>query len=246
MLRDRVGGVMQSLDWLLLFRAPYGERVVDAVLTTLELSLTAWVFALVIGTVVGVMREAPLRAARWAATAFVEIFRNVPLLVQLFLIYFVLPRVLPLPVRQMLFQLGWEFVSAVLTLSLYAAAKIAEHVRSGLNSVGAGVRLAAMSTGLTWSAAQRSVVGPLVLRIIVPSLTSEFVTVFKSSSLAMTVGVVETSYLTQQLGLQTFHWVEASTVGTLVYLVCAWSVAGLMSLVERWTYVPGLLRRGAT
>lgn len=236
---------MQQLDWLLLFRAPYGERVLDAVLTTLELSLLSWVFALVIGVVAGLLREAPARAARLAATAFVEIFRNVPLLVQLFFIYFVLPRVLPLPLRQILFAFGWEFVSAVLTLSLYTGAKIAEHVRSGLNTVGVGVRQAAMSTGLTWIAAQRHVVGPLVLRTIVPGLTSEFVTVFKSSSLAMTIGVVETSYLTQQLGLQTFHWVEASTLGTVVYLLCAWSVAGFMSLVERWTYVPGLLRRGA-
>jgi glutamate/aspartate transport system permease protein len=233
-----------SLDWSLLFRAPYGERVADAVLTTLQLSLVSWIFALIIGVAVGLMREAPVRAVRLVATGFVEIFRNVPLLVQLFLIYFVLPRALPLPLRQALFQLGWEFVAAVLTLSLYTAAKVAEHVRSGLNSVGVGIRQAAMSTGLTWVAAQRYVVGPLVLRIIVPSLTSEFVTVFKSSSLAMTIGVVETSYLTQQLGLQTFHWVETSTVGTLVYLVCAWSVAGLMSLIERWTLVPGLLRRG--
>lgn len=236
---------MQSLDWLLLFRAPYGERVVDAVLTTVELSLTAWMFALVIGVVAGLMREAPAGAVRAVATGFVEIFRNVPLLVQLFFIYFVLPRILPLPLRQVLFHFGWEFLSAVLTLSLYTGAKIAEHVRSGLNTVGIGVRHAAMSTGLTWIAAQRYVVGPLVLRTIVPGLTSEFVTVFKSSSLAMTIGVVETSYLTQQLGLQTFHWVEASTIGTLVYLVCAWSVAGCMSLVERWTYVPGMLRRGA-
>ncbi|HML14749.1 MAG TPA: amino acid ABC transporter permease [Xanthobacteraceae bacterium] len=237
--------MMQSLDWLLLFRAPYGERILDAVLTTLELSLASWLFALVIGVIAGLLRAAPVRAARLAATAFVEVFRNVPLLVQLFFIYFVLPRALPLPLRQVLFQFGWEFISAVLTLSLYTGAKIAEHVRSGLNTVGAGVRHAAMSTGLTWIAAQRHVVGPLVLRTIVPGLTSEFVTVFKSSSLAMTIGVVETSYLTQQLGLQTFHWVEASTIGTLVYLVCAWSVAGVMSLVERWTYVPGLLRRGA-
>jgi glutamate/aspartate transport system permease protein len=236
---------MQQLDWLLLFHAPYGERVLDAVLTTLELSLLSWVFALAIGVVTGLLREAPARVARLAATAFVEIFRNVPLLVQLFFIYFVLPRVLPLPLRQTLFALGWEFVSAVLTLSLYTGAKIAEHVRAGLNTVGVGVRQAAMSTGLTWIAAHRHVVGPLVLRTIVPGLTSEFVTVFKSSSLAMTIGVVETSYLTQQLGLQTFHWVEASTLGTVVYLLCAWSVAGFMSLVERWTYVPGQLRRGA-
>ncbi|HEV3175524.1 MAG TPA: amino acid ABC transporter permease [Stellaceae bacterium] len=235
-----------SLDWSILFRAPYGERVADAVLTTLQLSLVSWICALIIGVAIGLMREAPVRAVRLVATGFVEIFRNVPLLVQLFLIYFVLPRALPLPLRQVLFQLGWEFAAAVLTLSLYTAAKVAEHVRSGLNSVGVGIRQAAMSTGLTWIAAQRYVVGPLVLRIIVPSLTSEFVTVFKSSSLAMTIGVVETSYLTQQLGLQTFHWVEASTVGTLVYLVCAWSVAGFMSLIERWTFVPGLLRRGGT
>jgi glutamate/aspartate transport system permease protein len=236
---------MQQLDWLLLLRAPYGERVLDAVLTTLELSLLSWVFALAIGVVTGLLREAPASAARLAAAAFVEIFRNVPLLVQLFFIYFVLPRALPLPLRQTLFALGWEFVSAVLTLSLYTGAKIAEHVRAGLNTVGVGVRQAAMSTGLTWIAAHRHVVGPLVLRTIVPGLTSEFVTVFKSSSLAMTIGVVETSYLTQQLGLQTFHWVEASTLGTVVYLLCAWSVAGFMSLVERWTYVPGQLRRGA-
>jgi glutamate/aspartate transport system permease protein len=234
-----------SLDWSILWRAPYGERVAEAVLTTLQLSLASWAFALIIGVAIGIMREAPVRAVRLAATGFVEVFRNVPLLVQLFFIYFVLPRLLPLPLRQVLFQFGWEFVSAVLTLSLSTAAKIAEHVRSGLNSVGLGVRLAAMSLGLTWIGAQRHVVGPLVLRVIVPSLTSEFVTVFKSSSLAMTIGVVETSYLTQQLGLQTFHWIEASTVGTLVYLVCAWSVAGFMSLVERWARVPGLLRREA-
>jgi len=154
---------MQSLDWLLLFRAPYGERVLDAVLTTLELSLISWGFALAIGVVAGLLREAPLRAVRLAATAFVEVFRNVPLLVQLFFIYFVLPRALPLPLRQILFQFGWEFVSAVLTLSLYTGAKIAEHVRSGLNAVGVGIRQAAMSTGLTWTAAQRYVVAPLVL-----------------------------------------------------------------------------------
>src|ERR1043166_6421628 len=201
---------MQALDWLLLFRTPYGERVLDPVLTTVELSLLSWIFALAIGVLAGLLREAPARAARLAAVAFVEIFRNVPLLVQLFFIYFVLPRVLPLPLRQIFFQLGWEFVSAVLTLSLYTGAKVAEHVRSGLNTVDLGVRHAAMSTGLTWIAAQRYVVGPLVLLSIVPGLTSEFVTVFKSSSLAMTVGVVETSYLTQQLGLQTFHWVEAA------------------------------------
>ncbi|HZS83543.1 MAG TPA: amino acid ABC transporter permease [Stellaceae bacterium] len=233
----------QQIDWSVLWRPPFGEMVVGAVLTTLELSLVSWAFALILGVAIGMARAAPLRAARLLATAYVELFRNIPLLVQLFFVYYVLPRLLPEPLRQGLFRLGWEPASAVLTLALYTSAKIAEHVRSGLNAVGRPVQLGALSTGLTWLQAQRHVVAPLVLRTIVPSLASEFVTVFKSSSLAMTVGVVETSYLTQQLGLQTFHWIEANTMGIAVYLVCAWSVALLMSLVERWSRVPGVLGR---
>ncbi|MGH7125431.1 MAG: ABC transporter permease subunit, partial [Stellaceae bacterium] len=108
------------------------------------------------------------------------------------------------------------------------------------------VQWGALSTGLSWWQTQRYVVAPLLLRLIVPSLTSEFVTVFKSSSLAMTVGVVETSYLTQQIGAETFHWIEANAFGTAVYLGCACVVAALMSLIERRTRVHGLLRRGAS
>src|SRR5262249_34489531 len=234
-----------TYDWSVLWRAPYGELVAGAVLTTLELSLISWAFALVIRTAGGVARGSPNRAVRLLATAHVEIFRNVPLLVQLFFVYYVFPRFLPDALRRPLFSLGWESVSAVITLSLYTSAKVSEHVRAGLNAVGVPVQWGALSTGLSWWQAQRYVVAPLLLRLIVPSLTSEFVTVFKSSSLAMTVGVVETSYLTQEIGAETFHWVEANAFGTAVYLGCAWAVALLMGLIERRTRVHGLLRRGA-
>ncbi|HKF73173.1 MAG TPA: amino acid ABC transporter permease [Stellaceae bacterium] len=234
-----------TYDWSVLWRAPYGELVAGAVLTTLELALISWAFALLIGMGSGIARGSPHRAVRLVATAHVEIFRNVPLLVQLFFIYYVFPRFLPEAVRRPLFSLGWETVSAVITLSLYTSAKISEHVRAGLNAVGLQVQWAALSTGLTWWQAQSYVVVPLLLRLIVPSLTSEFVTVFKSSSLAMTVGVVETSYLTQQIGAETFHWVEANTFGTAVYLGCAWAVAAVMALVEQRTRVHGLIGRGA-
>lgn len=233
----------QGLDWSILWNPPFGEAVLAAVLTTLEISLISGAAAFIIGVAVGLTRSSPHAALRGLATLYVEVFRNIPLLVQLFFMYYVLPRVLPMELRRELFSLGWEVTSAILTISLYTASKIAEHVRAGLNTVGRQMRLSALSTGLTWWESQRLVVAPLLLRIIVPSLTSEFVTVFKSSSLAMTVGVVETSYITQQLGLQTFHWVEASTLGTAVYLACAWAVTGLMHLVERRARVPGLLRR---
>lgn len=233
------------LDWSVLWRQPYGGWVAGAVRVTVELSLLSWACALVIGTATGLARESPSRLVRVLATMYVEVFRNVPLLVQLFLAYYVLPRLLPMGLRRELFHLGWETGSAILALSLYTSAKVAEHVRAGLSAVDRQVKWGALSTGLTWWQAQRYVVAPLLLRLIVPNLTSEFVTVFKSSSLAMTVGVVETSYLAQEIGLQTFHWIEANTLGTAVYVACAWTVAGLMSMIERRVRVPGLLHRGA-
>jgi glutamate/aspartate transport system permease protein len=234
-----------TLDWSVLWRQPYGGWVAGAVVVTVELSLASWACALVIGTATGLVRESPNHLVRWLATLYVEVFRNVPLLVQLFFMYYVLPRLLPMALRRELFRLGWEMVAATLTLSLYTSAKVAEHVRAGLTAVGRQVKWGALSTGLTWWQAQRYVIAPLLLRLIVPNLTSEFVTVFKSSSLAMTVGVVETSYLTQEIGLQTFRWIEANTLGTAIYLACAWIVAGLMSTIERRVRVPGLLHRGA-
>ncbi|HEX4177108.1 MAG TPA: amino acid ABC transporter permease [Rhizomicrobium sp.] len=237
--------MLASLDWSVLWQPPYGEQIVGALLMTLQIAAISWVLAMAIGILVGLTREAPLAAARYVAGAHVELFRNIPVLVQLFFIYYVLPRLLPPDLRRALFHMGWESISAVLALSLYSSAKIAEHVRAGLNSVSQQLRQAALASGLTWWQAQRYVVLPLLLRVIAPSLTSEFVTIFKGSSLAMTVGVVETAYVTQEIGVDTFHWIEANSFGTLVYLTCAWLIAALMSLVERLTFVPGLMRRGA-
>jgi glutamate/aspartate transport system permease protein len=231
------------LDWAILFRPPYSEELSAGILLTIEIAAYAWVAAMLLGLLVGLARDAPSALVRGIATAHVEIFRNIPVLVQLFFCYFVLPRLLPLELRRALFRMGWEEISAVVALALYSSAKIAEHVRAGMNAVGRHLWQSALATGLTWMQAQRYVIAPLLLRVIAPSLTSEFVTIFKGSSLAMTVGVMETAYVSQRLGTETFHWVEANSVGTAVYLLCAWIIAGLMSVVERRTRVPGLLRR---
>jgi len=232
-----------GLDWSILVTPPFGGQLADAIVLTVQIAACAWVGATVLGLVVGIARDAPSAVVRGIATTHVEIFRNIPVLVQLFFVYYVLPRLLPLELRKALFRLGWEELSAVITLALYSSAKIAEHVRAGLNTVGNHIRQSALATGLTWLQAQRYIIVPLLLRVIAPSLTSEFVTIFKGSSLAMMVGVAETAYVTQQLGTESFHWVEANAAGTGVYLLCAWIIAWLMGLIERWTRVPGLLRR---
>jgi glutamate/aspartate transport system permease protein len=233
-----------ELQWSVLWQEPYLGWILEGLALTFQISLISWVLALLLGLLIGMLAEAPLRPLQCLSTTYVEVFRNIPLLVQLFFAYFVIPLLLPLHLRRALYDLGWEMGSAVLTLSLYTGAKLAEHVRAGLNTVGKGIRQGALSTGLTWWQMEVFVVFPLLLRIIVPSLTSEFLTIFKSSSLAMAVGVVETTYVTQRIGFTTFRWIEANAMGTAVYLLTAWAVAIAMAVVERHVRVPGLLRRG--
>jgi glutamate/aspartate transport system permease protein len=231
-------------QWSILLEMPYRQWIIEGFLLTLQISLLSWVFALVLGVLIGMLTEAPLKIVRLFSTVYVEIFRNIPLLVQLFFSYFVIPLLLPEDVRRMLYEMGWELGSAIFTLSLYTSAKVAEHVRAGLNTVGRDLRWAALSTGLSWWQMELHVVVPMLLRIIVPSITTEFLTIFKSSSLAMAVGVVETTYITQRIGFHTFRWIEANTLGTVVYLCIAWAVALFMGLVEKRLRIPGLLQRG--
>ncbi len=235
-----------EIQWSVLWELPYGEWILEGIYLTYQISLISWVFALLIGILVGMMAESPLKPMQYFSTGFVEVFRNIPLLIQLFFAYFVIPLLLPLHLRRHLYEIGWEMGSAIFTLSLYTSAKVAEHVRAGLNTVSPGIRQSALSTGLTWWQMQIHVVVPLLLRIIVPSITSEFLTIFKSSSLAMAVGVVETTYITQRIGFHTFRWIEANTMGTVVYLLTAWAVAIFMGLIERRVRVPGLLQREGT
>ena len=232
-----------EVQWSVLWDQPYRDWILEGLYLTCQISLIAWLFGLTLGILVGMLAESPRKPLVVLSACYVEVFRNIPLLVQLFFAYFVIPLLLPLPLRRYLYEIGWEWGSAVLTLSIYTSAKMTGHVRSGLNAVGQGLRQAALSTGLTWWQMERWVVVPLLLRIIVPNITTEFLTVFKGSSLAMAVGVTETTYMTQRLGFQTFRWIEANTVGTVVYLVLAWAVAILMAVVERQVRVPGLLHR---
>ena len=137
-----------NTHWSILFEKPYSEWIVQGIYNTFYISLISWAFALLIGVLVGMISEAPMKGFRYFASAYVQVFRNIPLLVQLFFSYFVIPLLLPKEIRRQLYEIGWEMGSAILTLSLYTSAKISEHVRAGLNTVESGIRQAALSTGI--------------------------------------------------------------------------------------------------
>lgn len=215
---------------------------------TILLSLSAWCLALALGSVLGVMRTLPDRRLSGIATAYVELFRNVPLLVQLFIWYFMVPDFLPEPL-QTWFKQGLSpavsgYIAVTLCLGLFTAARICEQVRTGIQALPKGQLHAALALGLTRRQAYRYVLLPLAFRIIIPPLTSEFLNVFKNSSVASLIGVMELLAQTRQTSEFSANIFEAFTLATLIYFVMNMSIMKLMGRLERRVRIPGLLVEG--
>lgn len=181
------------------------------------------------------------------STVYVTIFRNIPLLVQMFLWYFVLPEVvskeagtwlkreLPLP----------EYTTAVVCLGLYTASRVGEAVRAGINSITQGQHYAAMAVGLTRIQVYRYVLLPVAYRIIIPPMTSDFLGIFKNSSLALTIGVLELTAMTRQIDEYSYQTFEAFTAATVLYILVTAIVMFFMRIVEGRVAIPGMISLGA-
>jgi len=211
---------------------------------TVILSLSAWVIALIVGSIIGVLRTVPNRWLALIAATYVEIFRNIPLLVQLFIWYFVLPELLPSDMGNAFKQmnpLAQQFIAAMVCLGLFTAARVAEQVRSGIESLPSGQKSAGLAMGFTLTQVYRYVLVPMAFRIIMPPLTSEFLNVFKNSSVATTIGLIELSRQAQQLVDFTAQPYEAFIAVTLLYLLINVVVMYLMRHVEHKVRVPGYI-----
>lgn len=211
---------------------------------TVALSLSAWVIALVVGSIVGVLRTVPNRWLSGFAAVYVECFRNVPLLVQLFSWYFVLPELLPPALGNAYKQsdpLLQQFLAAMLCLGLFTAARVAEQVRAGIESLPQGQRNAGLAMGFTLAQVYRHVLLPMAFRIIVPPLTSEFLNIFKNSAVATTIGLIELSRQAQQLVDYTAQPYEAFIAVTLLYVCINVTVMFLMRHLEEKVRVPGFI-----
>jgi glutamate/aspartate transport system permease protein len=209
---------------------------------TVALGLIAWVIALMLGTAVGLARTLPNRAIATVAGAYVEVLRNVPLMVQLFTFYFVLPELLPGEMGAAVKRINpvaQQFLAAAICLGLYTSARIAEQVRSGIDSLADSSRQAALALGLTLSQTYRHVLVPLAFRIIMAPLSSEFMTVFKNSAVASMIGLLELAAQGRQLVDYTSQPYEAFIAVTALYLVLNMSALRVMRFVEAKTRVPG-------
>ncbi len=211
---------------------------------TFATALAAWVIALVIGAVVGTVRTTPIKWLVRAGNLYVEIFRNIPLIVQMFLWYFVLPELLPKALGDAMKQLAppWgSYVPAVLCLGMFTSVRVAEQVRAGIESLPRGQRMAGTALGLTLPQTYRYVILPMAVRIVLPPLTSEFMNVIKNSSVALTIGLLEVTGRARAMQELTFQVFEAFAVATLIYLLVNMVVVLGMRALERKVHVPGFI-----
>lgn len=241
-----------SWDFLIYFRqsvtgeGPYWQLLASGLGWTLLLSLSAWFLALTLALVIGVARTLPQRIIRWPAAVFVHCFRNVPLLVQVFLWFYVVPELLPQALGMAIKQappVAGQFLTMLLALTLFTAAKAAELVRSGVEAVPPGQKQAALAMGFSLRDSYRHVVLPQALRLILPPLTSDFMNVFKNSAAALTIGLLELTGRTRQFGEFSAQPFEAFMAATLIYMGITWCVVHLMRHLEKRLQLP--VQRGA-
>ena len=225
----------------------YLDWVLSGIKWTLLVSICAWIIAFTVGSVLGILRTTNVIWLYGPATAYVELFRNVPLLVHLFIWYFVVPEIVPRFLGLWMKQ-GMpmpEFWSAVLALGFYTASRVSEQVRSGIQSIPKGQTQAALATGLTMPQVYRHVLLPMGYRIVVPPLTSdEFLKIVRNSSVALTIGVLELTAQARSISEYTFRTFEIFTLATVVYVLITLAVVVLMQFVEVRIRVPGYIGTG--
>ena len=220
-------------DWSIVTSGKYFDWLVSGLKVTLEISAVGIVFAFIIGLIVAVAKMSSFRPLRWVASAYLEFFRNTPLLIQIFFWYFGSYKILPTAINDWLNNTNFEFAAAVIALTIYTSAFIAEDIRSGILSIPKEQMEAARSAGFSYLRSMQYIILPQAVRITVPPLVNQFLNLLKNSSLAMTIGVMELTYQARQVESYSFKGFEAFTAATVVYLTLSVTLTALMDVYNK-------------
>lgn len=228
---------MPRFDLALVLAGQYHDWLLSGFLLSVRLAATTLVFALPLGIAVALLRLAPLAPLRGAAWLYVEGIRNVPLLAHLLFWYFGAPELLPEGAKQWLYAGNVEVLSAVIALTLYTSAYMAEDVRSGVRAVPGRQIDAALALGFRFLPAMRLVILPQALRITVPPLLSRTLSLWKDTSIATVVGVAEMMYQAARVESASFRSFEAFAFVTSAYLAVSLAVTAVAAWFQ-WRWPP--------
>jgi glutamate/aspartate transport system permease protein len=218
------GGGETYLQWLM---SAWGN--------TLAVALLALVVAMSVGSLMGILRTAPSKALVFIGNAWTELFRNIPLLVQVFLWYYVIPELVP-PLKQVP-----SLVLVVFALGFFTSARVAEQVKAGIEALPKGQRHAGLAMGLTLPQTYRYVLLPMAFRIVIPPLTSEAMNIVKNSSVAFVISVSELTMFALQAGEETSRNIEIYLAVTALYFVSAFIINRIALFIEKRVQVPGMV-----
>lgn len=242
---------MASWDWQLYctdmvtsevapkcFGAAGYETYLDAMIKawgwTLYVSIAGLLVALIIGSLVGVLRTVPNRKIAFLGEAWTELFRNIPLIVQVFLWYHVVPQIFPA------LQAVPSAALVIVAIGLFTSARVGEQVKAGIQTLPQGQRYAGQAMGFTLPQTYRFVLLPMAFRIVIPPLTSESMNIVKNSAVAFAVSIPELAQFAQQASEQS-SFVQIFVPVTLLYFVSAFLINRVAKFIERRVRVPGIL-----
>jgi len=234
--KNTTEGTMEANCWASGQDITYLEWMVHAWGWTLSVAICAWVIAVFFGALVGTLRTLP--NSPWIvrlANAWVELFRNVPILVQLFIWYFVVPKAFPF------MQQVPGFLLVIFGLGFFTSARIAEQVRAGIQALPRGQRYAGLAVGFTTAQTYRYVILPMAFRIILPPLTSESMNLLKNSSVAFAVSIAELTMFAMQAQEETSRGIEIYLAVTALYALSAFAVNRVFAFIEKKVQIPGFI-----
>jgi polar amino acid transport system permease protein len=214
-----------------LLDASQYQLLASGMLVTVQLFLVAWVMAFTIAVTLVVVRATNLAPCRWVVDAYVEYHRNVPLLVQVLFWYFGMPELLPEGFRMWLYEHNAEMSLAAIALALGSAAYIAEDIRSGLRAIPGTQFEAARALGASYLQCMRFVILPQAVRISIPPLVGRALLLFKNTSVAMAIGVMELTYQAREIENETYRTFATFGAATIMYLLGSFLIMAVGSRI---------------
>ena len=237
-----------ELDWSVLLT--YKQLLIDGFVMTLKLSIIGIFFAFLIGMILGLARVSKNFFISLLATYYLEFFRNIPLIVQMFFIYFsfTLTDIFPW-LETFGVSIGLEnhneFFSALIALITYTSTYIAEALRGGIQSLPKGQLEASKTLGMNYIQSTFLIILPQAIKIVWGPITSQFLNLIKNSSLAMTIGVAELTFQTQEIDSLTFRGFEAATAVTIIYLFLTLMTSFIMKIIDNYALVKTSSKKGS-
>lgn len=220
---------MIRFDPQMLLAGPYHDMLVSGLQMSLQYLFYGFCISLPLGLLIALCRLSPYKALNIFGACYVEVVRSIPLLAHMLFWYFGVPELLPTALKEALYEGPVESICAVLAISFYTAAYMAEDIRSGIRAIPTVQSEAARSIGLSYLSAMRLVILPQALRITVPPLLSQTLNLWKGTSIATVIGAAELMYQAGQVESQTFRSFEAFAFASVAYLTVSLAITGLAS-----------------